>query len=172
MTALMNNRPWKYWPIEKVQLRINNDGTTELSGAVVKSKLSGYAKAIGVPVNVADNIIKYLPSKSAFYVKSKTALANNQVSQFDIQSVSLGKIPIPTNLLLSRLNSDMINSVLAADSFTSELAQYSGKKATIVSFINDKIRTLLPGFFAKNAYFQDSKLNFDGTLSESEATLR
>lgn len=172
MTALMNNRPWKYWPIENVQLRINDDGTTELSGVVVKSKLSGYAAAIGVPADVADNIIKYLPPKSAFYVKSKTSLANNQVDQFDIQSVSLGKMPIPTNVLLSQASTQLINSALAADSFTSQLSQYSGKKQAIVNFINDKLRTLLPGFYAKTAAFSGGKLNFDGTLSETEATAR
>jgi hypothetical protein len=166
MTSLLNDRPWKYWPIKSVQLKINNDGTAEMSGIVMKDKLGGYAAAIGVPSKVADRAVSLLPSNAAFYVKAKTSLTNNQVSDFDIQSVQLGRMSIPTNLLLSEAR--LVQSALAADTITSELSKYSGKKAAIVNFINGRLGKIT-GFFAKRAYFSEGKLNFDGTLSETEA---
>jgi len=168
MTSLMNNRPWKYWPIKNVQLKINNDGTAELSGVVVREKLKSYAVAIGVPKNVADIGISLLPSSAVFYVKAKTSLTGNKVSDFDIQSVSLGKMPIPTGILLSSVK--IINHTYA-ETLTGELSKYSGKRAAIVNFINSRL-SQITGFFAKRAYFSDGKLNFDGTLSEKEATVR
>lgn len=170
MTALMNNRPWRYWPIKDVQLRINNDGTAELSGVVLKDKLSGYFTAIGVPSEVSSTIAKFLPASSAFYVKAKTSLTDNQVSDFDIQAVSLGKISIPVNLLLSSKPAKLVGRALAQD-ITGELTKYSGKKAAVVEFINSRLAKIT-GFYAKKAYFSAGKLYFDGTLSEKESTLR
>lgn len=170
MTALMNDRPWRYWPIKEVQLRIDDDGTAELSGVVIKEKLKNYAVAIGVPREVAKGILSLLPANSAFYVKAKTSLAENKVKDFDIQAVSYGKISIPVNLLLSRSSNDYVDSAVAVDE-VSELSKYSGKKAAIINFINDRL-SQITGFYAKSAYFKDGKLNFDGTLSETEATVR
>lgn len=170
MTALMNDRPWKYWPIRNVQLRINNDGTAELSGVVMRDKLSGYGQAIGVPQAVIDGVVKLLPPNPAFYVKAKTSLTNNTVSDFDIQSVSLGHVSIPVDTLLAHHTIGSPARAQAADIAT-ELNKYSGKKAAIVGFINQRL-SQIPGFFAKRAYFSDGKLNFDGSLSAKESTVR
>lgn len=170
ITALMNDRPWKYWPIKDVQLKINNDGSAELSGIVIKEKLSGYAQAIGVSQNVSETIINFLPNDPAFYVKANTSLTDNQVSNFDIQSVSLGKFPIPVNILLSNTPASHIDRALAQD-IVGELSKYSGKKAAVVNFINNRL-SQITGFYAKKAYFKDGKLNFLGNLSEKEATVR
>ena len=136
LTSLMNNRPWKYWPIEKVQLRINDDGSTELSGVVINEKLKGYAAAIGVPAKASELITKFLPRNPAFYVKAKTSLTENQVSEFDVQSVYLGKVPIPVNALLAKFAPELIKTVFA-DDVISELSKYEGKKEAIINFINE-----------------------------------
>ena len=166
LTSLMNNRPWKYWPIEKVQLRINADGSAELSGVVINEKLKGYAAAIGVPAKASEIITKFLPKNPAFYVKAKTSLTENKVSEFDVQSVYLGKIPLPVNTLLAKFAPELIKSVFAED-FVSELSKYEGKKEAIINFINERL-SKVPGFYAKKAYFKDGKLHYDGTLSEKE----
>jgi len=93
MTALMNNRPWKYWPIKDVQIKFNADGTAELSGVVIKDKLIGYAQAIGVPQEVVSTVVSFLPPTPTFYLKGKASLEENKVKDFEPQAVYLGKMP-------------------------------------------------------------------------------
>ena len=168
MTALLNDRPWKYWPISEVQLKINNDGTAEMSGIFDEKKLEGYAAAIGTPQVVVDRL-PILPSRAAFYLKGTGSLSNNQVSKFDITSAKLNRIPIPTGLLLGR--NQLTTQTAYADDVTSELAKYSGKKAHVVNFINEKL-SWVKGFFASRAEFKDGKIEFEGKLPDQEITAR
>ena len=169
MTALLNNRPWKYWPISNVQMRINADNTVEMTGIINSDKLRGYAAGIQVPSAVSDRI-SLLPTEAAFYLKGTAALSENNVSKFDITGAKLGKISIPANILLSGLTTDLVNTALA-DDLTSELSQYSGKKAYIVDFINGRL-DWVSGFFANSAYFSDQKLYFKGTVPDKELTVQ
>ena len=170
MTALMNDRPWKYWPIENVQLKINDDGTAELSGIVIKEKLEGYGIAIGVPEEVVATVVDFLPPTPTFYLKGKTSLENNEVKDFEFSSVYLGKMPLPVDTLMSLLKNSTPHPTYAADP-ASELSKYKGKREAIINFINEKLSSL-PGFNAKKAYFDDGKLYFDGSLSAKEATVK
>lgn len=171
MTALLNDRPWRYWPIRDVQLRIDNDGTAELSGIVNKEKFGNYAIAVGIPRELAKTAAALMPANSAFYVKAKTSLENNEVKDFDIQSVTYGKIIIPPSMLLSLQSNKFVNSATAAADPFAEVTKFGSKKEAIISFINDRLLGIT-GFFAKSAYFKNGNLYFDGKLSESEATLR
>lgn len=168
MTALLNDRPWKYWPISKVQLRINSDNTVEMSGIINSVKLKGYAQAIGVSAAVADRT-NLLPGEAAFYLKGSASLSDNQVSSFDITGAKLGAVSISPSLLLSANNS--LTQVAYAEDLKSELSKYSGKKGYIVDFINSKL-SWVQGFFAKRAEFKNAKLEFDGKLPDKEASAR
>jgi hypothetical protein len=168
MTALMNNRPWKYWPIKNVQLKINPDNTVDMSGVFNEKKLEGYGTAIGVPAAVI-NRLPILPSEGAFYLKGSAALTENNVSKFDITSAKLNRMPIPTSILLS-LNSFKSNIAYAED-VTSELSKYSNKKSYVIDFINSKL-SWVQGFFAKRAEFKNGKLEFEGKLPDKEITTR
>ena len=169
MTALLNNRPWKYWPIKDVQLRINEDNTVEMSGVFNSDKLRGYGAAIGVPEAVLSRL-NLLPAEAPFYLKGSSSLSENHVSSFDITSAEMGRVSIPTSVLLS-LNSSLTDRAYAQQDLTSELSQYSGKKAAIVDFINGKL-SWISGFYAKKANFSGGKLNFDGTLPQKELSTR
>jgi len=173
MTSLLNDRPYRFWPIFDVQLRIHNDGTAELSGIVIKEKLKGYAMGIGVPEQATKTIVNLLPSEAPFYVKAKTSLVENKVGDFDIQAVSLGRMPIPVNTLLAKLANltRQIVKPVFAENIVTELSKYEGKRAAIINFINERLGKIT-GFYAKKAYFSDGKLYFDGTLSEKEITVR
>jgi hypothetical protein len=170
VTALLNNRPWKYWPVKDVQLKINDDGSAELSCVVVKEKLRGFAIANGIPASTVDLGLKFIPPDPAVYLKATTALTDNKVSQFDIQSVYLGKFSLPVDKLLSFTLPRLIKPVYASGSI-SDLYNYSGKREIIINFINERL-SKIQGFFAKNANFKGGKLNFDGMLSEKELTTR
>lgn len=168
MTALLNDRPWKYWPISKVQMRINPDNTVEMSGIINSVKLKGYAQAIGVPAAVSDRT-NLLPGEAAFYLKGSASLSDNQVSSFDISGAKLGSVSISPSLLLS-LNNSLANVAYAED-LKGELGKYSGKKKYVVDFINGRL-AWIQGFFAKRAEFKNGRLEFDGKLPDKEVTSR
>jgi len=166
-TALLNQRPWKYWPISKVQLRINQDNTVEMSGVVNAEKLRGYAIGIDVPDVVVDRT-SLLPSEAAFYLKGSGSLSENKVASFDISSAQLGRLTIPTSVLLSYQK--IVDHVYAGD-VVSELSKYSGKKGYMVDFINGRL-SWVSGFFAKKAGFSEGRVYFEGSLPDEELTVR
>lgn len=170
ITALMNDRPYKYWPFKDVQMKFNADGSAEVSGRLIKDRIPGYAAAIGVDSNVASKVIKYLPPNPVFYVKGKAALSNNQVSLLDPSKVEIGRASIPLSWILAyRTDGTAFASDLSGAQ--TELAKYTGKKQAIVNYINQHLASLT-GFFAKKADFSDNALNFDGNLNEKELTVR
>lgn len=172
ITALMNDRPFKYWPYKNVQMKFNADGSAEISGQLIKGRLPGYLAAIGVDKSVANNVIKYLPGNTVFYVKGKALLTDNKVSLLDPSRVEVGRMSIPVNLILS-LDSNSSNAAYAADQsgIENELSSASGKKAAIISYINSHLAGI-KGFFAKSASFSDNALNFDGNLNEKESAVK
>jgi len=167
ITALLNDRPWKYWPIEDVQLRINPDNTVEMSGVVSAEKLKGYGAGIGVPGAVVDRV-SILPKEAAFYLKGSGSLSGNNVESFDITSAQLGRLSIPTSVLFSYQK--IIDRAYAED-VVSELSKYSGKKGAIVDFINGRL-SWISGFFAKKAGFSGGEVYFEGSLPDKELTAR
>lgn len=169
ITALMNDRPFKYWPYKNVQMKFNADGSAEVSGQLIKSRLPGYMASIGISKTVADKVVQYLPSNTVFYVKGKASLTNNHVSLLDPSKVEIGRMSIPINLLLSSND----NTAYAADQASPEgdLSQISGKKGKIIDYINQHLASI-KGFFAKKANFSNDALNFDGNLNEKEMTVR
>lgn len=169
-SSLMNDRPFKYWPYQNVQLKFNSDGSAEISGKLIKSHIPGYAASIGVDKAVADKVVQYLPPDPVFYVKARASLTDNKVSLLDPSAVEVGRLNIPVGWILSFAEP---NIAYAQDSgsIQSELSQYSDKKAAIVSYINSHLAGI-SGFFAKSAFFSDNQLHFDGGLNEKEQTVR
>lgn len=171
ITALMNNRPYKDWPYKDVQMKFNADGTVEVSGRLIKSRVAGYCASIGVSKEVAEKIVQYLPADPVYYVKSKAALSNNQVSVLEPSTVEIGRMSIPLNWILSINNRNNIAYAQGANGIKTELNNYNGKKAKIVEYINAHLAGI-SGFFAKSAYFEENKLHFEGNLNETEASVR
>jgi len=171
VTALMNDRPFKYWPYADVQMKFNSDGSAEVSGRLIKSRVPGYAASIGVDKAVADKVAQYLPPDPVFYVKGKAALIDNKVSLLDPSVVEVGRLNIPVTWILSFSEPNIAFAQDSTGGIQSELSQYSGKRAKIVEYINAHLAGIT-GFFAKKASFSDNALNFDGNLNEKELTVR
>jgi hypothetical protein len=173
VTALMNNRPWKYWPYKNVQVKFNADGSGELSGNLIKDRMPGYLTFAGVPEQVITIAMNVLPDNTSFYVKMRASLVNNQIELFEPQSFSIGRVPLPVNMFLSFAYPSIVNEV-HADSFSDlkdELGKVSNKRDLIIDFLNQRI-SLITGFYAKNARFGDNKLIFDGNLPEKESAVK
>jgi hypothetical protein len=169
ITATMNNQPWKYWPYRNIQVKFNGDGSGEISGVFIKSKLSGYGSIIGAPKEAIDFATKFLPNDPVFYVKMKATLENNKIAVFEPQSFEIGRIPMPLGLFLSMGGIKLIESAYAQNpqEMSQELSKVQNKRQLIINFINQKLSSDFGEFYAKKASFGENKLFFDGSLTES-----
>lgn len=166
VTALMNNRPWRYWPYANVQVKLHSDGSAEIAGVLLKDKLPGYMAFIGAPKEAVEFVMKFFPANPSFYLNIVASVENNQVALFEPKGLELNGFPLPVGAFLS-----FVKPVYAADSdMLSELSKVKNKKSLIIDFINRHLNK--KGFFAKKAYVAEDKLIFDGNLVEKEATLR
>jgi hypothetical protein len=144
LSAHLSNRPWKYWPLEHVQVRINPDGSVEGSAVVNAEKLLAYTEAIGFKtedVKAAMNQY-HIPFRNlAAYAKGAGSVKDNKVNM-TIDSVTVGPIPIP-------------GSVIADNT----------------SRVIDVIETALsriPSVQIQSLVFEDGVAKFDGTTPEKE----
>jgi hypothetical protein len=169
ITATLNNQPWKYWPYRNVQIKFNGDGSGEISGVLVKSKLSGYAAVINAPKEAIDFAMKFLPSDPVFYVKMRASLAENKVDNFEPRDFEIGRMPMPLNMFLSMGGINLIKSAYAQNpqEMSQELSKVQNKRQLIIDFINEKLSSDFGQFFARKAYFEEGKLFFEGSLTES-----
>lgn len=143
-TAVLNNRPWKYYPFSNVQLRINADGTMETSGTVNMNTFTSYANALGYATDDVNKVMDqyHIPKLNMpFYVKGTGSIIENKVS-LNVQSFEAGRIPVPSGIISS--NMDRINS-----------------------FVQDVVNKQT-GFYAKKMTIENGKIIFDGKLSEKE----
>lgn len=166
ISALMNNRPWRYWPYANVQVKLHDDGSAEISGVLLKDKLPGYMAFIGAPKEAVEFAMKFLPANPSFYLNIVASVENNRVALFEPKGLELNGLPLPVGAFLS-----FVRPVYAADGdMLSELSKVKNKKSLIIDFINKHLNK--KGFFAKKAYVAEDKLIFDGSLVEKESTLR
>lgn len=173
MSALMNNRPWKYWPYKDIQVKFNADGSAEVSGGLNKAVVPNYAVAIGIPKVAIEFAMKLLPPTPIFYLKMKASLKNNQIGVFEPQAFQLNRIPLPVNAFLSfnpRLVKE-VNAQLSAN-MLGDLAKVKNKRSLIIGYVNSRLSSYDSFFFAREARFEENKLIYKGTLADQEATVR
>ncbi len=142
-TALLNNRLWKYYPLTDCQVRINQNGTVEVSGVLIKSRLEPMAKALGVSdseIGTVTSYVKYLPGNPAFYVRGQVAVTNGRVSIANLEEFQVG-----------RLN------------FTSQIQD---NQNTIINWIQNEMFTL-PGVSIKTFKMVNGQVQFEGTLPDA-----
>ncbi len=168
MTAYMNYLPWKNWPYKNVQFKANSDGSVEISGNLIKERLSGYGAAVNIPSQITNYASKYLPADPAFYIKGKSAMSDNKLTSFDLQAISINKISLPVNMILAMTPKNLIEKANAqtTGNITNDLSNIKGKKGYIIDYINSRF-TQIPGFYGKKVYFENGKLVFTGSLYQN-----
>lgn len=171
-SALMNNRPWRFFPYKDVQVKFNADGSGEISGILVKDKVPCYAEYIGIPKEAVEAVMKALPADPVFYLKMTASLKDNQVETFAPGRFEIGRMALPINTLLASFK-PVLKKVYAAamTDLVNEASKVKDKRSLIISYINSRLSSH-PGFFAKNARASENKLIFEGTLPEKEAVVR
>lgn len=169
-TALLNNRPWKYWPYQNIQVKFNGDGSGEISGKLIKSKVPEYAASIGIPKEAVEVAVKFLPTDPVFYLKMRAELSENKVTVFEPQTFEIGRIPLPVNWFLSSGKAKPVYA-LETSELLGQLKKIENKRSLIIGYINQRLG-MHPGFFAKKAKIEENKFIFEGSLPEKELTVR
>lgn len=145
ITALKNERKWKYDPLENTQIRFNDDGTTEVSASINKEKIFDYAASIGVSTGdiakVREALAK-IPVTPNIYVKGTFEITNNQVTNLNLSQVQIGKLSVPANIVSENQH------------YLGELAEMQFNK--------------IPEFNAQSVKVEDSQLKFKGTIPAVE----
>ncbi|KKU57960.1 MAG: hypothetical protein UX81_C0027G0002 [Parcubacteria group bacterium GW2011_GWA2_47_12] len=101
ITANLNQKKWKYYPVSQTQVKINEDGTVEVSGVLRTDRLAQYAAVQGFSAedqNTLDKYLKYFPSNPPFYVRGTVEVRDNQVT-LNISEARLGRLAAPQSLL-------------------------------------------------------------------------
>jgi len=109
----------EYWkeqygmtPIYDVQVRINSDGTGEVSGildvstAVLMAKKLGYSNA---DIEKAKSYAKYVAGDLPFYIKGRGGVTNNEVS-VNASEIQIGRVTLPESIAgpVAEASGDMV----------------------------------------------------------------
>lgn len=148
LTATANKRAelWHYFPVKSLQVRINEDGTAEISATTSVGRIIGYLSTIGVATGEVEQALKkIIPFKTEFpvYLKGAVSVADNKVD-LNLQKAEVGRLTIPQSLIDQ--NKDKITWL-------------------IEKRLND-----VPNCKIKSLTLKDRRLYFDGTLPSLEQT--
>ena len=118
ITALINDHEsrWKYYPIEKAQIRINPDDTIELSCILRVDRWSGYADSIGLSESARTRVrpyLAYVQTNPSIYVKGTFSVRGSP--QIEISELQVGRINVPV----------------------SYVNQYAGEVASFISYVTN-----------------------------------
>ena len=100
--ALLNNHPWKYYPLKDCQLKINPDGTAEFTAILMKDRLQSAVQALGASednIKVLNDYLKLVPGDPAIDVVGKAGITNNQITGIDVVDFKVGKLSFTKQVL-------------------------------------------------------------------------
>jgi hypothetical protein len=141
-TARANNVAWPHFPFEDSQLKINSDGTVEVSTLLKIEKVDEFLLAVGYDqetVSKAENALSkagILSKRPPVYFKADVSVKDNRTS-FDLVSAEIGRLEVP-------------------------LEDY-GANGAIMDLI-DGIFPLIDNLDVKSADFKGGTFNFEGTV--------
>jgi hypothetical protein len=139
LTAIMTNCKWRYCMMSEPQVRVNADGSVEVSGLVHFDRIDGYAARFDMPVdrlNEALDALKLAPSTMPIYVKGRPSATGDQVG-LNIEKIELGRLPAPQD----------------------QVEKYAGE---IDNFVESQLAQV-PGFSMNSVSVAEGELTFDGT---------
>lgn len=146
LTAHAFNKDWIHYPVQDLQVKINEDGTGEIAGIARIDRLDEFFSAMGFnPGNYKEAMKKAkLPIKNMpFYAKGYGSAKDNTFD-LNITTFEIGRFPVPQNILQE-------NKGLVED-------------------FGYAITRNIPGFSVKEAKFENGAIYFDGTLPNIEYT--
>lgn len=140
ITGYLNGDKYIYAPISNIQVKINPDGTGEVSGILNLKNFITYVSLTTPTEDVQKAIDKYhISANPPFYAKGTLVVTNNQVN-FNFTSLEIGRIPVPQNYVSENIGA---------------LNDYATKKLN--SIPNLQVRSLT---------LSDSQAHLDATVPE------
>ena len=139
LTALFANDKWEYNFLKDVQVKINPDGTEELSGVLIPSRVTGFLRARRYPestVKMITDKLKYFVNDPTFHVKLNSSWENNVLSM-DLMSASIGRVPVPAEWL---------------------------ENDSTITYVVQKHVLSVPELKINSLKFEDGKMKYDGTF--------
>jgi uncharacterized protein YpmS len=141
LTAMVNDHSgkWKAYPASNVQVKINQDGTMEMTGTLRLDRLDNYVAATGATGEQVQQILataKTLGSNPSFYGKWDIDVTNGQVTG-TIDKITIGNLDLPQD-------------------------QIQANKALIFQAIQGRLHEL--NINAAKITVTNGKLSFDGTV--------
>lgn len=107
LTATANTRDYAYQPAKNVQIKINDDGTGEVSGKIIVANIIPFGQAFGIKNEKAEQVVRdyaaKLPINPTFYVKGTPKVVNNK-AQFEAEEMKIGSFDITDRLSESQIN--------------------------------------------------------------------
>ncbi len=145
VTALINEKSWRYFPVHDCQVRFNSDGTGEFSGILEMDTLRDYIIARGYSEEDFKIVTEWvgrfavLQKNMPFYIKGTASVGSPM--DFEVEKLEFGRISVPPD-------------------------QLNGRKAEIINLIQEGM-SHIPGFSINKFSIANGQMQFDGTLPNS-----
>jgi len=143
LTALLNqpSGQWKNYPLSDIQMRINADGTIEMSGKILVNRFEAYSKATNIPykyTSLVEDKINLVPVNPSFYYKGNYEVKNGRL-EGEMTQIKVGPLEVPKNWT-------------------------DNNKDFITGFVDDRLNSA--GMKVESATFSSGKLDIKGTIPE------
>jgi hypothetical protein len=144
MTALLNqpSGQWKNYPVSNIQMKINDDGSVEMTGKILVKRFEAYSEATNMPEkykSLAEDEAKLVPVNPSFDYKGNMKIENGKVVG-EVTELKVGPLTVPKDWT-------------------------DNNKDFITEFVEDRINSA--GMKVDSASFTGGKLDIKGTVPES-----
>jgi hypothetical protein len=144
LTALLNqpSEQWKNYPVKNVQMKINADGSVEMTGKILADRFEAYSEATNLPErykSLAEDKASLVPVNPSFYYKGDYVIKNNKL-EGEMTELKIGPLTVPKDWVDN--NKDFISGL-----------------------IDDRLKSA--GMQVESATFTDGKLDIKGSTPET-----
>ncbi|MES2952986.1 MAG: hypothetical protein V4674_00295 [Patescibacteria group bacterium] len=150
LSALLRNDLWRYNFIREGSVRINEDGTAEVTGQMLVSRLPGYAEAHGISLAAIKQYLDPMISLGltpAFRVKVDAEWKNNKLTM-EIQEITVGRYQVPEEWLSENkqpIEQFVQTMVLAVPGVSIQTLDFKGGKMNAVGSFPSEISWAVEG---------------------------
>jgi hypothetical protein len=146
ITALNNSVKWVNYPISRLQIKINPDGTGEASGILDVQKILKWISFTHPVAEIQSKVNEYkIGLNPPFYLKGSVTVVNNKVTLIP-QIIEIGRVVIPQNIISENI-------------------------IPVEKFAQDRLNSI-PNLNIKSLDLTGGRVNLDATYPERELTVQ
>ncbi|MBT9130522.1 MAG: hypothetical protein DDT42_01088 [candidate division WS2 bacterium] len=180
LSSILNYFP--FFPfIEGAQVKIHTDGAVEYSSKFILENLEiinyydppVWTELSSVLGEVKRRVPAILHRGFPVYIKARPVYSAEAGIQLNVESLKLGRIPLPINLLVQNSQQNAIAAILSELFFSPNIVYTEAQigqlfneniRRVVDEFVTNGIRNL-PNISIKSFSFKDGKVDFDGSIS-------